>query len=99
MKIDPGTLFIVATPIGNLKDISMRAVETLREVDLIAAEDTRRAKVLLAKHDINTPATSFYSANQSLKTPKLIDKLLAAFLKLFSLLSCLLTESLTFDEV
>src|SRR6187402_3362707 len=54
----PGTLFVVATPIGNLEDLSMRALRTLREVDLIAAEDTRRTSKLLAHYEIQKPLVS-----------------------------------------
>jgi 16S rRNA (cytidine1402-2'-O)-methyltransferase len=58
------TLYIVATPIGNLEDISLRALRTLREVELIAAEDTRQTKRLLATYDIRTPITSYHEHNK-----------------------------------
>ncbi|MBI5426998.1 MAG: 16S rRNA (cytidine(1402)-2'-O)-methyltransferase [Nitrospinae bacterium] len=61
---DTGTLFIVSAPIGNLSDITYRAVETLRSVHLIAAEDTRRSKILLNHYQIQTPLSSFHSYNQ-----------------------------------
>lgn len=70
-----GTLFVVATPIGNLEDITFRAVRMLSEVDLIAAEDTRTTKVLLNKYNINTPLTSYHKFNIKAKTPKLIELL------------------------
>jgi 16S rRNA (cytidine1402-2'-O)-methyltransferase len=58
---EPGTLFVVATPIGNLGDVTIRALETLRAVPLIAAEDTRIARRLLARYDIGTRLTSFHA--------------------------------------
>jgi 16S rRNA (cytidine1402-2'-O)-methyltransferase len=71
----PGTLFVVATPIGNLEDITFRAVRILAEVDLIAAEDTRHSKILLTKYQINTPLTSYHKFNIKGKTPYLIEQL------------------------
>ena len=64
----PGTLFVVATPIGNLEDITARALRVLREVALIAAEDTRRTAHLLARYAITTPTTSLHEHNESGKT-------------------------------
>ena len=74
-KIPPGTLFIVSTPIGNLEDITLRALRILKEVDLIAAEDTRKTRGLLTHYEINTPLTSFFEGNQQRKTEKLIERL------------------------
>ena len=71
----PGTLFVVATPIGNLEDVSFRALRVLREASLIAAEDTRRTATLLARHDIRTPTTSFHEHNERQKLPVLLGKL------------------------
>jgi len=68
-------LYIVATPIGNLEDITLRALRVLREVKLIAAEDTRSARRLLAAHQIKTPVTSYYEHNKDSKLPYLIDQL------------------------
>ena len=66
-------LYIVATPLGNLEDISLRALSTLREVKLIAAEDTRRTKRLLATYDINTPTTSYYEHNKQSKLEYILN--------------------------
>ncbi|MFQ5638167.1 MAG: 16S rRNA (cytidine(1402)-2'-O)-methyltransferase [bacterium] len=70
-----GALFVVSTPIGNLKDITLRALDVLSNVDLIAAEDTRRTRVLLTHFQIDTPVTSYHDFNKEKKTPRLIDKL------------------------
>ncbi len=71
----PGTLYVVATPIGNLEDVTARALRVLREVALIAAEDTRRTAHLLARYAIATPTTSLHEHNERAKTPALIDRL------------------------
>ena len=70
-----GTLFVVATPIGNLKDITLRALEILKSVDLIAAEDTRHTKNLLTHYDIHKPLTSYFEHNQIKKTDYIINQL------------------------
>ncbi|MFH2034217.1 MAG: 16S rRNA (cytidine(1402)-2'-O)-methyltransferase [Candidatus Margulisiibacteriota bacterium] len=70
-------LYICATPIGNLEDITFRAVRILKEVDIIAAEDTRHTKKLLDHYDIKTPATSYHKFNIKAKTAYLIDLLKA----------------------
>ncbi|MFC1643966.1 16S rRNA (cytidine(1402)-2'-O)-methyltransferase [Candidatus Omnitrophota bacterium] len=72
----PGTLYIVSTPIGNLEDITLRAIRVLKEVDLVAAEDTRRAKILFDAYGIKAKATSFHSYNLERKTPQIIRELL-----------------------
>jgi 16S rRNA (cytidine1402-2'-O)-methyltransferase len=71
----PGTLFVVATPIGNLEDITVRALRVLREVTVIAAEDTRRTAHLLARHGIATPTTSLHEHNEAGKSASLIARL------------------------
>jgi 16S rRNA (cytidine1402-2'-O)-methyltransferase len=68
-------LYLVATPIGNLEDISLRALRTLREVKLIAAEDTRRTRQLLAAYDIKTPLTSYHEHNKRAKMGYILDSL------------------------
>jgi 16S rRNA (cytidine1402-2'-O)-methyltransferase len=73
----PPTLFLVATPIGNLEDITLRGLRVLREVALVAAEDTRRTAKLLAHFDIRTPTTSFYEQVEREKTPRLLARLAA----------------------
>ena len=70
-----GTLFVVATPIGNLEDVTARALRVLREVALIAAEDTRRTAHLLARYAIPTPTTSLREHNEARKSPQLIGRL------------------------
>ncbi|MEO8682088.1 MAG: 16S rRNA (cytidine(1402)-2'-O)-methyltransferase [Vicinamibacterales bacterium] len=72
-----GTLFVVATPIGNLEDITLRALRVLREVALVAAEDTRRTGNLLRHYDIHTPILSVHEHNERVRAPKLISRLLA----------------------
>ena len=72
-----GLLYIVSTPIGNLEDITLRALRTLKEVDLIAAEDTRHTRRLLAHYEIRTPITSYFEGNQIQKGEKLVARLKA----------------------
>ena len=72
-----GTLFVVATPIGNLEDISLRALRVLREVNLIAAEDTRRTAKLLSYYGIHTPTLSFHAHNSRARLPQLLKRLAA----------------------
>ena len=72
-----GVLYIVSTPIGNLEDITLRALRTLKEVDLIAAEDTRHTRRLLAHYEIHTPITSYFEGNQIQKGEKLVARLKA----------------------
>ena len=70
-----GILYICGTPIGNLDDITLRALDILKKVDLIAAEDTRHTKKLLNYYKINTPLTSYYEYNKFKKAPNLIEKI------------------------
>jgi 16S rRNA (cytidine1402-2'-O)-methyltransferase len=70
-----GTLFIVATPIGNLDDITFRAVETLKSVDLVLAEDTRHSQKILNHFNIKTPVSAFHDYNEREKCNTVIDKL------------------------
>lgn len=72
---DAGILYIVSTPIGNLGDITFRAVETLKNVDVIAAEDTRRASILTGKYDITTSRISYHEHNARRRIPDLIKRL------------------------
>ena len=68
-------LYLVPTPIGNLKDITLRAIETLKEVDLILAEDTRTTKRLLDEYDITTPLKAFHLNNEHSQTPRIVEEL------------------------
>ncbi len=70
-----GTLYIVATPIGNLEDITLRALRVLKEVDLIAAEDTRHTRKLLSHYGITTPLISYHAHNRASRGPELIRRL------------------------
>jgi 16S rRNA (cytidine1402-2'-O)-methyltransferase len=71
------TLYLIGTPIGNLGDMTVRAIETLKNVDLIAAEDTRHTGKLLHHFQIKTPQISYHEHNQQQRIPELIDRLLA----------------------
>lgn len=70
-----GKFYIVSTPIGNLEDITLRAIRILKEVDLIAAEDTRHTRKLLSHYDIHTPTTSYFEGNQHRKAEKFVERL------------------------
>ena len=70
-----GTLYVVSTPIGNLEDITLRALRILREVQIVAAEDTRHSRGLLSRYDIHTPLTSYHDFNKEEKTPVLLQRL------------------------
>ena len=72
-----GTLYLVATPIGNLEDISYRAVRILSEVDLIAAEDTRHSRVLLSHYNITTPLQAFHEHNETQLEGRMLERIAA----------------------
>jgi 16S rRNA (cytidine1402-2'-O)-methyltransferase len=72
-----GTLYVVATPIGNLEDVTARALRILREVDVVACEDTRRTRQLLTHFDIHTPTVSYYEHNKLARGPQLLRDLAA----------------------
>ena len=71
---ESGTLYLVPTPIGNLEDMTFRAIKILREVDLIAAEDTRNTRKLLTHFEVDTPQISFHEHNTQERIPQLVDK-------------------------
>ena len=72
-----GRLYLSATPIGNLEDMTYRGVRMLAEADLIAAEDTRHTRKLLSHYDIHTPTTSYHEHNKLVKGPELVEKMLS----------------------
>ena len=71
----PGIIYIVATPIGNLEDITLRALRVLKEVAVVAAEDTRHTQILLSHYDIHTPLTSYHEHNEKTKSQELVTRL------------------------
>jgi len=75
MQDSLGTLYVVATPLGNLEDITLRALRVLKQVDLIAAEDTRHSRKLLAHYGIGTPLTSYHDWSERHKAPRLVEEL------------------------
>jgi 16S rRNA (cytidine1402-2'-O)-methyltransferase len=77
MTAAAGRLFIVSTPIGNMGDFSFRAVETLRAVSVILAEDTRHTRALLTRYEIRTPMASYHEHNEARTTPAIVGRLLS----------------------
>jgi 16S rRNA (cytidine1402-2'-O)-methyltransferase len=73
--VTPGTLYVVATPIGNLEDITLRALRVLKEVGLVACEDTRRTRTLLSHFGIHAPVTSYFEHNKLAKGPAILKTL------------------------
>ena len=73
--LTPGTLYLVATPIGNLEDITLRALRTLKECDVVAAEDTRRTGQLLKHFDISKPLLSYFQFNEARRSEEIIQRL------------------------
>src|SRR5947209_13842246 len=72
-----GRLFIVSTPIGNMGDFSFRAVDVLRSVATVLAEDTRHSRHLLDRYEIDTPMTAYHEHNEAKMTPRLVERLRA----------------------
>ncbi len=77
MENNPGTLYLCATPIGNLEDMTFRALRVLREAAVVAAEDTRHTRKLFSHFDIHTPLVSYHEHNKSTRGPELVARLLA----------------------
>ncbi|HXG48091.1 MAG TPA: ribosomal RNA small subunit methyltransferase I, partial [Methylomirabilota bacterium] len=73
--LTPATLYLVATPIGNLEDITLRALRVLRECDVVAAEDTRRTGQLLAHFEIRKPLISYHRFNEARRSGEILDRL------------------------
>ncbi len=74
-SLTPGTLYLVATPIGNLEDITLRALRVLRECDVVAAEDTRRSGLLLRHFGITKPLLSCFQFNEARRSGEIIERL------------------------
>jgi 16S rRNA (cytidine1402-2'-O)-methyltransferase len=76
-EVTPGTLYVVATPLGNLEDVTLRALRVLREVSLVACEDTRHTRKLLGVHGIGTHTTSYFEHNERFKGTQILEALRA----------------------
>jgi 16S rRNA (cytidine1402-2'-O)-methyltransferase len=79
-----GTLYVVGTPIGNLEDITLRALRVLRQVDIIAAEDTRRARILAERYQVERPVTSYFEGNKREKMDAVLGALVDGDVALIS---------------
>ena len=73
--LSPGTLYLVATPIGNLEDITLRALRTLKECDVVAAEDTRRTGQLLKHYGVSKPLLSYFQFNEARRSEEILERL------------------------
>src|SRR5258705_11084783 len=73
--LTPSTLYLVATPIGNLEDITLRALRTLKECDVVAAEDTRRTGLLLKHFGISRPLLSYFQLNEAKRSEQILERL------------------------
>src|SRR6266403_3398074 len=73
--LTPSTLYLVATPIGNLEDITLRALRTLKECDVVAAEDTRRTGLLLRHFEISKPLISYFQFNEAKRSEEILQRL------------------------
>ena len=74
-RVRAGRLYVVATPIGNLSDVTLRAIRVLGDADVIAAEDTRTTRKLLTQHGIRTPLVAYHEHNEAVRTPELLGRL------------------------
>ena len=75
INMEKGNLYIIATPIGNLSDITLRAIETLKRVDIVLSEDTRETDKIFKKYEINKPQLSYRDQNHNFMLPKIIEML------------------------